>query len=50
MAFLQGFKAKSEKLRLRSVGIAGKLPGYLDGSAAGDEIQNGRRYKLVGKD
>lgn len=38
MAFLQGFKAKSEKLRLRSVGVAGKLPGYVDGSTAGNEV------------
>lgn len=38
VAFLQGFKAKSEKLRLRSVGVSGKLPRYLDGGTAGNEV------------
>ena len=50
MAFLQGLQAKSKKFRLRSVGIARKLPRYLDRSAARDKIQNGGRNKLVSKD
>lgn len=50
MAFLQGVEAQSEKLRLRRVGVAGKLPSDVNGRAARDEIQHGGRDEFVGED
>ena len=38
VTFLQGLEAKSEKFRLRSVGVARKLARYLNRGAAGDKI------------